>query len=124
MVMRQTLIRNKRIGLVALFMLVLLTPTSAEADLRTLGRFPHDRVRDERWVVAPKSDRAYHYSRFDCYGTVVTCTLNRLEDQTECFFLAGAYDGGIEKAEYKKMHCIPPYPLTPVRQFNLENEKA
>lgn len=113
MILQQLILKNKRIGLFALFLLVLFIPASAEAASLTLAWDPNDSVTEGYRVFARKSDQVYNYSQPEWEGTATTCTLYNLEDQTEYYFVARAYDGDTESADSGEVHYIPPVSTDP-----------
>lgn len=63
LIVKQLLLKNKRIGLVTLFLFVLFLPASAEAVSPNLGPvFSESEIEGYRGFT-PKSDQAYNYSK-------------------------------------------------------------
>ncbi len=59
-------------------------------------------------MFARKSGQSYNYSQSAWQGTIASCTLNNLQDQTEYYFVVRAFDGSVMSGNSNEVHYVPP----------------
>lgn len=104
---KQSPLKIIRIRSLLLFLFILATATSALAASVTIHWRPNYPEPEGYRVFARRSDQLYNYFRPDCEGTMPTCIIDDLEDQTEYYFVVQAYDGIRESETSKEIHHIP-----------------
>jgi hypothetical protein len=102
-----------RVSAIFLSLLILFTTTTAQAASVTFRWDPSDPAPEGYRVFARKSDQVYNYNDPAWEGNAVTCTIDHLDDQTEYYFVARAFDGSQESGDSNEVHYIPPAPIPP-----------
>jgi hypothetical protein len=111
---KSLLVKLLRVKVILVSLIILFTATTAMAASVTFRWDPSEPTPDGYRVFARKIGQAYNYSRPDWEGSAATCTIDQIEEQTEYFFVARAFDGGMESADSNEVHYIPPAtPLPP-----------
>ena len=97
-------------GTLVVPIIIFSTAISAMAASASFRWEPNDPTPEGYRVFSRRSNQAYNYNQPDWEGSAVTCTIANLEDQTEYYFVARAYDGSLESVDSDEAHYLPPEP--------------